>query len=177
MSSWYDFHSRCPGKNCTNPNEIFWRHSTCLKTQLINQEGYIKCKNNCYEPSFILEFSFKCGNHNNYRKCSGDKALSAILVALKVQTIDKNIRKKIIDKILNYDEDDYEEEEDFEYNNDYKDYSNEYESNSNYESESYSESKSISNSDSYSYNNAIRADKNDEDYDNNDYNSDNSDYL
>ncbi len=169
MSSWYDFHSRCPGKNCTNTNEIFWRHSTCLKTQLINQEGFVKCRNNCYEPSFILEFSFKCGNHNNFRKCSGEKALSAILVALKVQTLDKNVRKKIIDKILKYDEDDYEEEEDFEYNSDYKDNYSEDE----YESKSESESESESNSESDSYNNSINEDKDDE-YD---YNSDNSDYL
>ena len=175
MSSWYDFHSRCPGKNCTNTNEIFWRHSTCLKTQLINQEGFVKCRNNCFNPAFILEFSFKCGNHNNFRKCSGEKALSAILVALKVQTLDKKVRKKIIDKILNYEEDDYEEEEDFEYHSDYKDdYSeDENESKSESESESESNSESHSNSESDSYNNAINADKDDE-YD---YNSDNSDYL
>jgi len=156
MSNWYDFHSRCPGKNCTNTDEIYWRHSTCLKTQLINEEGYIKCKNKCYNPTFILEFSFKCGNHNNYRKCSGEKALSAILVALKVQKLDKSVRKKLVNKILNYDdeEDEYEEEEDFEINN------NDYEDEEDYsedEEEIYSEEDDSYSSES-SYDNAECAD-------------------
>lgn len=107
MSSWYGFRSRCPGKGCTNPNEIYWRHVTCYNSQYIREDGFIRCKNSdCIKPTFIMEFSFRCENHSDFRKCSGERVLDAILVALKTTAINKYTRKKIIANIFKYNEDD-----------------------------------------------------------------------
>ena len=106
MPQWFNFRSRCPGKGCFNPDEIYWRHATCYNTQYINEEGFIKCKtSDCIKPTFIMEFSFRCQNHSDFRKCSGENVLDAILIAMKITTLPKNVKRDLIDKLNNYDDD------------------------------------------------------------------------
>ena len=107
MSQWFNFRSRCPGKGCVNPNEVYWRHATCENTQYIREDGFIKCKtSDCIKPTFIMEFSFRCQNHYDFRKCNGENVLDAILIALKTTSLNKYTRKKIIANICKYDDDD-----------------------------------------------------------------------
>ena len=114
MQDWYDFRSRCPAVNCENPyNDIYWVHTQCEEHEKINAYGMIQCLKDrrgysCLNPTFILELSFKCGygDHIDYRKVDGDKVLDAILIAMKVSTIPKKIRKQLVDKLNHYDDDD-----------------------------------------------------------------------
>jgi len=114
MSEWYDFRSRCPALDCTNPySDLYWVHSLCEEHEKINAYGMIQCLkdircNKCLAPTFILELSFKCnyGDHTDYRKVDGDKVLDAILIAMRVTTLPKKIRRQLVDKLNHYDDDD-----------------------------------------------------------------------
>ena len=114
MQDWYDFRSRCPALDCKNPaNDLYWVHSKCEEHEKINAIGMIQCLKDrrgysCLNPTFILELSFKCNyeGHTDYRKVDGDKVLDAILIAMKVTTLPKKIRKNLVDKLNHYDDDD-----------------------------------------------------------------------
>ena len=114
MQDWYDFRSRCPLIYCSNPvNDFFWVHSECEEIEKINANGMIQCLKdkriqNCLNPTFILELSFKCYKykHTNYKKVDGDKVIDVILIATKITSLPKKIRKQLVDKINNYDDED-----------------------------------------------------------------------
>ena len=114
MQDWYDFRSRCPAVDCENPyNDIYWVHTQCEEHEKINPYGKIQCLKDrrgskCLNPTFILELSFKCNNgeHTNYKKVEGEKLLDAILIATKITSLPKKIRREIVDKINHYDDED-----------------------------------------------------------------------
>ena len=109
MQDWYDFKSMCPALDCENPyNDIYWVHTQCEEHEKINAYGMIQCLkdrrgNKCLNPTFILELSFKCINgeeHIDYiddKKFDG-KTLDAILIAMKITTINTQITKKLKEK-------------------------------------------------------------------------------
>ena len=112
MQDWYDFKSRCPALYCTPYQDNCWVHTKCEECEKINAYGMIQCLkdrrgNKCLNPTFILELSFKCGygDHTDYRKVDGDKILDAILIAMKITTLPKNVKRDLIDKLNNYDDD------------------------------------------------------------------------
>ena len=113
MQDWYDFRSRCPSISDISPdNGYYWIHRQCKEHEKINANGMIQCLkdrrgNKCLNPTFILELSFKCGygDHIDYRKVDGDKVLDAILIATKITSLPKKIRRELVDKINHYDDD------------------------------------------------------------------------
>ena len=114
MQDWYDFRSRCPALDCKNPFDvIYWVHTQCEEHEKINANGMIQCLkdrggNKCLNPTFILELSFKCNNdkHIDCRKVDDNKVLNALLIATKITTLPKKIRKELVDKINHYDDED-----------------------------------------------------------------------
>ena len=113
LNEWYDFRSNCPALDCTNPyGDLYWVHKTCKEHEKINPFGMVQCLKDfrgqkCLNPTFILELSFKCGygDHTDYRKVDGDKVLDAILIAMKITTLPRNVKRDLIDKLNNYDDD------------------------------------------------------------------------
>ena len=112
MQDWYDFRSRCPAFYCTPFQDICWVHTKCEECEKINAYGMIQCLkdrrgNKCLNPTFILELSFKCYKykHTNYKKVDGDKVIDVILIATKITSLPKKIRKQLVDKINHYDDD------------------------------------------------------------------------
>ena len=109
MQDWYDFRSRCPAFYCTPFQDICWVHTKCEECEKINAYGMIQCLkdrrgNKCLNPTFILELSFKCINYEEHIDDIDDKkfdgiTLDAILIAMKITTIPKKIRKDIIKRI------------------------------------------------------------------------------
>ncbi len=113
MQDWYDLKSKCPAFDCESPyNGIYWVHTQCEENEKINANGMIQCLKdkriqNCLNPTFILELSFKCkgDKHINYKKVEGEKFLDAIFIAMKITSLPKKIRRELVDKINHYDDD------------------------------------------------------------------------
>ena len=116
MQDWYDFRSRCPALDCTNPtSDLYWVHSKCEEHEKINAYGMIQCLKDrrgysCLNPTFILELSFKCNNnkHTNFKKVEGEgeKFLDAILIATKITSLPRKFCKNIVHIINHYDDED-----------------------------------------------------------------------
>lgn len=75
------FETPCPA--CRGSRKIKWRHSNCNNSSMgetINEDAIIRC-NGCGTEGVILDWRFKCENHD-FKYCSkqgvGD-ALSCIL--------------------------------------------------------------------------------------------------
>ena len=102
MSEWEDFKTKCP--SCDNSEIIYWTIDQCHL--IINKEGYIKCNNSSCQhnknPKFIMEFKFKCGKHEDYRKPNLN-VWCALGMISTIVNLSKTKKKKLLNRINEYD--------------------------------------------------------------------------
>ncbi len=104
MSEWEDFKTKCP--SCDNTEIIYWTKDQCHL--IINKEGYIKCNNSSCQhnqnPTFIMEYKFKCGKHEDYRKPNSTNVWAALGMISSIVNSSKTERKKLFFRINEYDD-------------------------------------------------------------------------
>ena len=104
MSEWEDFKTKCP--SCDNTEIIYWTIDQCHL--IINKEGYIKCNNSSCQhnqnPTFIMEYKFKCGKHEDYRKPNNENVWRAFGMISSIVNSSKTERKKLFERIIEYDD-------------------------------------------------------------------------
>ena len=102
MSEWEDFKTKCP--SCDNDETIHWTIDQCHL--IINKEGYIKCNNSSCQhnqnPTFIMEYKFKCGKHEDYRKPNFKNVWAALGMISSIANSSKAERTKLYKRISEY---------------------------------------------------------------------------
>ena len=104
MSEWEDFKTMCP--SCDNTEIIYWTIDQCHL--IINKEGYIKCNNSSCQhnqnPTFFMEYKFKCGKHEDYRKPNSMDVWAALGMVSSMANLSKTERLKLFNRINEYDD-------------------------------------------------------------------------
>ena len=94
----YRLYSICPA--CGN-NELFQFSCTCGGNDYIDQDLYITC-DKCNKKDFILDSTFKCNVHSDYRKPSFQNVLVMISKFCCLNIIDSVTAEEMIKKVNKY---------------------------------------------------------------------------
>ena len=104
MSDWEEFRTKCP--SCEEGGECYWIHDTDEYHEKINKNGDIRCNNtSCFyynNPTFIMEWKFKCGNHGDYRKPNSTNVWAALGMVSSIANLSKEERTKLFFRINDY---------------------------------------------------------------------------
>jgi len=107
MSDWEEFKTKCP--SCDNNETIYWVHTQDDYHETINKEGDIKCNSSsCYynkNPTFIMEWKFECGKHGDYWKPKATNVWAALGMVSSIVNLSKAEKKKLFNRINEYDDD------------------------------------------------------------------------
>ena len=99
--TWVDFISSCPAKGCNNGRtDIRWSHYGCDDSkESINEEGNIRCSK-CNDIHFILNASFRCQNHSEFRQCDVMRVFQAMCIIAQNTGFSQKERTDLCQKFL-----------------------------------------------------------------------------
>ena len=104
MSDWEDFRTYCP--SCGNRSICDWVHAGDGYHEKINKDGDIRCNNSsCYyynNPTFIMEWRFKCGKHDNFKEPNATNVWAALSMVSSITHLSKAERDKLYFRISDY---------------------------------------------------------------------------
>ena len=89
------FETPCP--SCRGSKKIKWRHAFCSNSsrgETINEDAIIKC-NGCGTKGVILDWKFKCENHD-FKECSKQGAGDALSCILNLDSVPQSFKVKLI---------------------------------------------------------------------------------
>ena len=83
-NEYRDLISTCPASQCDNKDTVKWAHASCGTQMKISQQADLYCSS-CRTESFILDWRFACGKHENEFRVIDVIALVGALTVLKSQ--------------------------------------------------------------------------------------------